>query len=240
MMWAASTWDEVRTKLGIEGHEFPHQPIHGLMRLSEHVDFGLDEFDAKIKEHLLSQVQRAMGDIGEFAHRHTDVGTITHFLKKEVVDHLIGFKDELWDHVVKDRCNDTGLRVFFTTFDTFVSAVAGVLAEDVLSEGFLSVDHQELTEFLRAHGATPFTLDMQQSPFLRGWYDAAFAYDCDQRCPPPRPGCRYRDPRHPATHRRLQQIRRLQDAGRYGRHRLRSLLRTAAAPGRVGSSSSTR
>ena len=52
-----------------------------------------------------------------------------------------------------------------------------------------------------------------------------------QRCPPPRPGCRYRDPRHPATHRRLQQIRRLQDAGRYGRHRLRSLLRTAPRPG---------
>ena len=178
MMWAVNTWDEVRTKLGIKGHEFPHKSVHSLLRLSEHVDFGLDEFDAKIKEHLLSRVQRAFGDIGEFTHHHPDAGAITHFLKEEVVDDLVGFKNELWEHVVKDRCNDTGLRVFFTTFDTFVSVIAGVLAEDVLSDGFLSVDHQELTDFLRTHGATPFTLDMQQSPFLRGWYDAAFAYEC--------------------------------------------------------------
>jgi len=177
MAWAIDSWSEVSANLGIDGHHFPHKPVHRLLRLTEYVDFHLDEFDAMVKDHLMSRIQRVFGDIGDFTHRHPDAHLVTHFLKDAVIDPLVGFKQELWEHVVDEHRDDDRLRLFFTTFDTLVSLLAGVLEADVLTLGFLTVDDQELSDFLRKYGATPFTLDLEQSPFLRGWYDAAFAYD---------------------------------------------------------------
>jgi uncharacterized protein with NAD-binding domain and iron-sulfur cluster len=176
--WAVETWDDLCSRLGIHDRPFPHEAVKRLLRLSDVVEFRLDEFDAKLKEHLLSRVQRMADEFREFTGRHRDAGDVCDFLKLAVVEPLLAFKEELWRHVIDQHQGDDGLRVFFTTFDTFVSVIAGVLDKDVLSKGFMSVDHMELTDFLREHGATPFTLDLDQSPFLRGWYDAAFAYDC--------------------------------------------------------------
>jgi uncharacterized protein with NAD-binding domain and iron-sulfur cluster len=176
--WAIDTWGTIRHDLGLEGHRFPHEPVHRFVHLAEHVEVDLDEFDVGVKEHLLGWIQEVAGEVGEFTLHNRGAHAVTHFLKELVIAPLVAFKHELWEHVVESRCDDPRLRVFFTTFDTFVSTMAGVLDEDVLSKGFLSIDDQELSAFLGKHGAHPFTLQLDHSPFLRGWYDAAFAYEC--------------------------------------------------------------
>jgi uncharacterized protein with NAD-binding domain and iron-sulfur cluster len=55
--------------------------------------------------------------------------------------------------------------------------MSGIVAEDVAVKGFIALDDRELSEFLRQYGAEEFTLGLEHSPFLRGWYDAAFAYE---------------------------------------------------------------
>jgi uncharacterized protein with NAD-binding domain and iron-sulfur cluster len=131
-----------------------------------------------VKQHLVGWIQRVAGDLGTFTLHNPEAHAFTHFLKELVIVPLVAFKHELWEHVVASRCDNPRLRVFFTTFDTFVSTMTGVLDTDIMTKGFLSIDDQELSAFLAAHGANPFTLELDHSPLLRGWYDAAFAYDC--------------------------------------------------------------
>ncbi len=176
--WAIDTWDAICDDLGLDGHRLPHEPVHWFLHLTDHVEVDLDEFDVGVKAHISGWIQKVAGDIGTFTLHNPEAHAATHFLKELVIAPLVAFKQELWEHVVDLRRDDPRVRVFFTTFDAFVSTMAGVLEEDVLGKGFLSIDDQELSAFLEKHGAHPFTLELDHSPFLRGWYDAAFAYDC--------------------------------------------------------------
>jgi uncharacterized protein with NAD-binding domain and iron-sulfur cluster len=89
-------------------------------------------------------------------------------------------RDWLWEHVARDRCeHDPRLRLFFTTFDTFASAIAGIAADRVLERGWGAIDDRDLCEWLAANGAKPVTLGstpVQRAPLLRAVYDVAFAY----------------------------------------------------------------
>jgi uncharacterized protein with NAD-binding domain and iron-sulfur cluster len=93
---------------------------------------------------------------------------------------LSGARDWLWEHVARDRCaDDPRLRLFFTTFDTFASAIAGIAADRVLERGWEAIDDRDLCEWLAANGAKPVTLGAtpaQRAPLLRAVYDVAFAY----------------------------------------------------------------
>jgi uncharacterized protein with NAD-binding domain and iron-sulfur cluster len=93
---------------------------------------------------------------------------------------LTRFRDWLWQHVASDRCaEDPRLRLFFTTFDTFASIIAGIVTDGVLERGWEAIDDRDLCEWLSAHGAKEVTVGAtpaQRAPLLRAIYDVAFAY----------------------------------------------------------------
>ena len=93
---------------------------------------------------------------------------------------LTRFRDWMWEHVVREDCyQDPHLRLFFTTFDIFASATAGIVTDGVLQDGWDAINDRELCEWLREHGAKEVTLGAtpaQRSPILRSIYDVAFAY----------------------------------------------------------------
>lgn len=89
-------------------------------------------------------------------------------------------RDWMWEHHVKDRCSsDPRLRLFFTTFDTFASAISGIVADGVLQRGWTAIDDRDLCQWLSEHGAKEVTVGAtptQRAPVLRAVYDLAFAY----------------------------------------------------------------
>jgi uncharacterized protein with NAD-binding domain and iron-sulfur cluster len=93
---------------------------------------------------------------------------------------LTRFRDWMWEQRVSDRCSeDARLRLFFTTFDTFASAIAGIARDRVLERGWETIDDRDLCEWLSAHGAKEVTVGAtpaERAPLLRAVYDVAFAY----------------------------------------------------------------
>lgn len=93
---------------------------------------------------------------------------------------LTRLRDEMWEHQLAERgSEDPRLRLFFTTFDTFASAMAGIVADRVLERGWAAIDDLDLCEWLARHGAKEVTvgsIPAQRAPVLRAVYDLAFAY----------------------------------------------------------------
>ena len=93
---------------------------------------------------------------------------------------LTRFRDWLWEHVVREHCQqDPHLRLFFTLIDTFVSATAGIVEDGVLEHGWEAINDRDLCEWLTANGAKQVTVGAtpaQRSPALRAIYDVAFGY----------------------------------------------------------------
>jgi uncharacterized protein with NAD-binding domain and iron-sulfur cluster len=101
------------------------------------------------------------------------------FLQKFVA--LLGdSRDLFWEHVVRDRCAaDPHLRLFFTMYDTFVSAAIGIVNDGVLENGWKAINRLELCQWLSSHGAKEVTVGAtpaQRCPLLRSIYDVAFGY----------------------------------------------------------------
>jgi uncharacterized protein with NAD-binding domain and iron-sulfur cluster len=101
------------------------------------------------------------------------------------IEHLLAtllrrFRDWLWERVVRERCDDDpDLRLFFTTFDLFASATAGIVEDGVLKQGWEKINDLELCDWLEKHGAKPVTIGntpAERSPVLRAIYDTAFGY----------------------------------------------------------------
>jgi uncharacterized protein with NAD-binding domain and iron-sulfur cluster len=100
------------------------------------------------------------------------------------VEHLLaklitGFRDWLWKELGGRLQEDARLRLFFTIFDTFASATAGIVEEDVLTKGWESINDHDLCAWLKLHGAKEVTLGAtpaERSPLLRSIYDVAFGY----------------------------------------------------------------
>jgi uncharacterized protein with NAD-binding domain and iron-sulfur cluster len=106
-------------------------------------------------------------------------------LKQISAEHLLAilltrFRDWMWEYVVQDSCeSDAHLRLFFTTFDAFASATAGIVEDGVLEHGWETINDRELCDWLSAHGAKQVTIGAtpeQRSPLLRAIYDVAFGY----------------------------------------------------------------
>ncbi len=74
---------------------------------------------------------------------------------------------------------DAHWRAFFSIFDTFAAAAAGVVKEGVLEKGWEAINQYDLCEWLEKHGAKPTTLGQtpaDRAPLLRAIYDVAFGY----------------------------------------------------------------
>jgi uncharacterized protein with NAD-binding domain and iron-sulfur cluster len=89
-------------------------------------------------------------------------------------------RDCMWEHRVEKRGpEDPRLRLFFTTFDTLASAMAGIVADRVQERGWTAIDDLDLCEWLARHGAKEVTVGSvpgQRAPVLKAIYDLAFAY----------------------------------------------------------------
>ncbi|HEX7611005.1 MAG TPA: FAD-dependent oxidoreductase [Solirubrobacteraceae bacterium] len=111
---------------------------------------------------------------GDRRHRRSEVAA------RLLAASLTRARDCLWERVVRDRCEaDARLRLFFTTFDTFASALAGIVADGVLEHGWEVINDRDLCEWLVDHGAKQVTVGVtpaQRAPLLRAVYDLAFAY----------------------------------------------------------------
>ena len=88
---------------------------------------------------------------------------------------MVELKKVLWDDVVKHHVDHDYLRIFFTMFDTMVTIVVGMVEDNIVGNGFDSINELELREWLAQHGALKLTLD--ECPLIWAWYDAAFAYE---------------------------------------------------------------
>jgi uncharacterized protein with NAD-binding domain and iron-sulfur cluster len=107
-----------------------------------------------------------------------------HAVSGTPVEHLLakllsGFRDWLFKELGSRLQQDADLRLFFTIFDTFASATAGIVEEDVLSNGWESINDHDLCDWLKMHGAKEVTLGAtpaDRSPMLRSIYDVAFGY----------------------------------------------------------------
>jgi uncharacterized protein with NAD-binding domain and iron-sulfur cluster len=58
--------------------------------------------------------------------------------------------------------------------EVVLAMVRGILADGLLVRGFAAIDHLDLREWLAQHGASAAALE---SPFVKGAYDLAFAYE---------------------------------------------------------------
>jgi uncharacterized protein with NAD-binding domain and iron-sulfur cluster len=65
--------------------------------------------------------------------------------------------------------------------EVLLAMVRGIVADGLLVRGFGAIDHLDLRDWLRTHGASPAALD---SPFVKGAYDLAFAYEDGDRSRP--------------------------------------------------------
>jgi uncharacterized protein with NAD-binding domain and iron-sulfur cluster len=92
---------------------------------------------------------------------------------------LVGFRDWLWTMFETPIEEDPQVRMYFTMFDTFASATAGIVEDGVLASGWEAINQYDLCEWLARHGAKQPTLGKtpaERAPVLRSIYDVAFAY----------------------------------------------------------------
>lgn len=94
-------------------------------------------------------------------------------------DLLCAFRDGVWAMFGSLFEEHPRWRAFFTMFDAFASALAGIVKDGVLEGGWEAVNDYDLCEWLARHGAKTITLGenpAERAPILRSIYDVAFGY----------------------------------------------------------------
>jgi uncharacterized protein with NAD-binding domain and iron-sulfur cluster len=176
--WALNGWRGVREdRPELEDLEPPGRFTPSWFAdLARDVAVDLLEVQFRAAEHLLALALR----LARARARRTD---LTHAEQAGhswfLVRLLTSFRDWLWTHVVKERQDDPGLRMYFTMFDTFASSVAGIVKDGVLQHGFDAINDEEWATWLSRNGAKELTVGRtaaERSPILRSVYDVAFGY----------------------------------------------------------------
>ncbi len=180
--WAASTWDALAGEAlgGGEGGSGVLDLARGaLLSVGVEVERGGEQL-----LHLAHQLTRA-GHLAARAPqpRLPGAGWATALARRSalaVVARLSSaFRDWMWRRFSTVFEQSPDARMFFTMFDTFASALAGVVADGVLERGWDAINDRELCDWLAEHGAHEVTLGAtpaERSPLLRAVYDVAFAY----------------------------------------------------------------
>ncbi len=97
------------------------------------------------------------------------------------LDLALGFLRGMADELV--RSSDDLRRTFYVV-DLMVAIARGLLEDGVLEDGFAAIDHWELRDWLRAHGAAQESVDC--AVIRTCVYDLAFAYEGGD---PSKPSC---------------------------------------------------
>jgi len=86
---------------------------------------------------------------------------------------------ERWSGSLEGPSAQPLLRLIFTTLDALVAAARGILADNVLEEGFEAIDDEDWAAWLECHGASKLTVGDSpavRAPVLRSVYDVAFCF----------------------------------------------------------------
>src|SRR5215217_2305715 len=103
----------------------------------------------------------------------------TTFPVRMIAAMLRAVRDATWAGAKGAIGADPKIRAVFTMFDTAVSALSGIVEDDVLGDGFDEVNKLDLCEWLEKQGAkkvTVGTTPYDRAPILRSVYDVAFGY----------------------------------------------------------------
>ena len=90
---------------------------------------------------------------------------------KSIADWIRAFLDKLIGLVLDVLETDTELRRMIIMVETALSAVIGILEDDLLHKGFQSIDDEDFIDWLKRHGCHNAV-----SPLTIGMYDACFGY----------------------------------------------------------------
>lgn len=164
---ALSAWASLAADFADLAHRSPRR--HHWPRLVEEAAGALREAAAPVEHASHVELLRAARALAHHlcsSHEPDHPGLICRILRE--------CRQALWEDLVQHHLDHDRLRLFFTTFDTMSAIAVGVIEDELISKGFDSIDDEELRDWLARHGTNAFTLE--DSPVIRGWYDAAFAY----------------------------------------------------------------
>ena len=80
-----------------------------------------------------------------------------------------------------DASDEDDARRMMIFFDLGLAILRGIIVDDVMANGFESIDHVEFREWLRSHNARPETID---SALIKSIYDGNFCYTKGDRSKP--------------------------------------------------------
>ncbi len=164
--WVGDEWHALRGHVGPPlRHDYPPW-VTTLANELDDVAEPLGQFAEGVFDYLIAMIDR----VAQHRHRH----------RTSMTAKLLAFvRDELWDRVVCTRVHDDRVRVFYTGFDAVATAAIGIINDNVLENGFTSIDQWDLAEWLHNHGLHDITIGAtleERAPVLRAIYDMAFCF----------------------------------------------------------------
>ena len=146
--------------------------FHWMKSVAHHIELDLEDEARSVGSHLLE----AIAHFGKSVHAGV--------LRKELFEGLEHF--DLWmEHTLKHLIDHQPLaRRLFLLFDSSLTIVRGLIADDVHSRGLRSLNGEDFFAWLKRHGAAEITCTWKTNALVRGLYDVAFQYvDGDVRKP---------------------------------------------------------
>lgn len=141
----------------------PPEPLDWVARLLEELGMPRALGTATLLDHARALVRALPRDAGlhQTVHHHALVWLLREFGRW------------LRSLAIEDLARDDELRRLYIMLDLGGTGLTGMVADGVLTHGFDPLDAEELTEWLRRHGASHYALE---SAVIVGFYDYIFGY----------------------------------------------------------------
>lgn len=129
----------------------------------------------------LQRIVRSAGDTverllvataGALVERHRRRGTTRRSRVHPVARLLARVRARIWKRHVRDHLADDQVRHSFSQVDTMLTVMIGMIRDELLWDGFGTINDLDFRDWLTKHGAQPSTLD---GPDVRVTYDESFA-----------------------------------------------------------------
>lgn len=126
----------------------------------------------RVRDGVDDEVHRLVTELEHLLERH--IGAALRERLGPLLDKLRAVTDIVHRVWVEHHLDDDRIRFAFTTLDLVSTLLDGIVEDDLIGDGFQSVNDEELRAWLHRHRAKQVTID--NSPLLRGLYDLTFAY----------------------------------------------------------------